>query len=146
MLKYSFQYQRLKQWYLMPPCLTLNIIMYGSRVKWVISRKGVKPFPKPWCCSYQKGSLRVTLDYGRQLYLLILKWQMCLYKTFTTRYNTDAVIDYFRIDTYELANNLLLDVQISQKKCFKYQLCGKQFCFNPWKHRYIYIYIYIFGN
>ena len=26
--------------------------------------------PTPWCSSYRKGSLRVTLDYGRQLYLL----------------------------------------------------------------------------
>ena len=26
-------YQRLKKWYLMPPCLTLSIIRYGSRVK-----------------------------------------------------------------------------------------------------------------
>ena len=29
------------------------------------------PFPTPWCSSYWKGSLQVTLDYGRQLYLLI---------------------------------------------------------------------------
>ena len=28
------------------------------------------PSPTPWCSSYRKGSLRVTLDYGRQLYLL----------------------------------------------------------------------------
>ena len=28
--------------------------------------------PTPWCSSYRKGSLRVTLDYGRQLYLLFL--------------------------------------------------------------------------
>ena len=27
-------YQRLKKWYLMPPCLTLSIIRYGSRVKY----------------------------------------------------------------------------------------------------------------
>ena len=27
-------YQRLKKWYLMPLCLTLSIIKYGSRVKW----------------------------------------------------------------------------------------------------------------
>ena len=27
-------YQRLKKWYLMPPCLTLSIIKYRSRVKW----------------------------------------------------------------------------------------------------------------
>ena len=26
-------YQRLKKWYLMAPCLTLNIIRYRSRVK-----------------------------------------------------------------------------------------------------------------
>ena len=34
-------YQRLKKWYLMPPCLTLSIIRYGSRVKWSNPRKGV---------------------------------------------------------------------------------------------------------
>ena len=26
-------YQKLKKWYLIPPCLTLSIIRYGSRVK-----------------------------------------------------------------------------------------------------------------
>ena len=66
-------YQRLKKWYLMPPCLTLSIVRYGSRVKWSNPGKGVAPSPTPWCSSYRKGSLRVTLDYGRQLYLL-LKW------------------------------------------------------------------------
>ena len=35
------------------------------------SRKGVAPSPTHWCSSYRKGSLRVTLDYGRQLYLLL---------------------------------------------------------------------------
>ena len=33
----------------------------------------VAPSPTPWCCSYRKGSLRVTLDYGRQLYFIYLK-------------------------------------------------------------------------
>ena len=32
------------------------------------SRDGVAPSPTLWCSSYRKGSLRVTLDYGRQLY------------------------------------------------------------------------------
>ena len=32
------------------------------------SREGVAPSPTSWCSSYRKGSLRVTLDYGRQLY------------------------------------------------------------------------------
>ena len=27
-------YQRLKKWYLIPPCLAIRIIMYVSRVKW----------------------------------------------------------------------------------------------------------------
>ena len=58
-------YQRLKKWYLMPPYLTLSIIRYVSRVKWSNSGKGVAPSPTLQCCCYLKGSLRVTLDYGR---------------------------------------------------------------------------------
>ena len=47
------------------PCLTLSIIRYGSKVKWSNPGNGVAPSPTPWCSSYRKGSLRVTLDYGR---------------------------------------------------------------------------------
>ena len=65
-------YQRLKKWYLMPPCLILSIIRYGSRVKWSNPGKGVAPSPTPWCSSYRKGSLRVTLEYRRQLYFYLL--------------------------------------------------------------------------
>ena len=63
-------YPRLKnkKWYLMLPCLILSIIRYGSRVKWSNSGKGVAPSPRPRCSSDWKGSLRVTLDYGYQLY------------------------------------------------------------------------------
>ena len=43
-----------KKWHLIPPCLTLSIIGYGSRVKWSNIGKGVVPFPTPWCSSYQK--------------------------------------------------------------------------------------------
>ena len=57
----------------MPHCLTLNILRYVSRVKWSNPRKAVVPCSTPWCSSYRKGSLRVTLDYGRQLYLPILE-------------------------------------------------------------------------
>ena len=39
------------------------------KVKWINLWNGVAPSPTPWCCSYWKGSLRVTLDYSRQLYL-----------------------------------------------------------------------------
>ena len=60
-------YQRLKKWYLMPPCLTLSMIRYGSRVKWSSPGKGVAPSPTPCWSSYRKGNPRVTLDYGHQL-------------------------------------------------------------------------------
>ena len=57
-----------KKWYFVPPCLTLSIIKYGSRVKWSNPGKGVAPFPTPWCSSYRKGSLWVTLDYDWLLF------------------------------------------------------------------------------
>ena len=61
-----------QKWYLIPPCFRLSIIRYGTRVKWINPRKGVAPFLTPWYCIYRKGSLRVTLDYGRQqLYIYI---------------------------------------------------------------------------
>ena len=62
-------YQRLKKWYLMPPCLTLSFIRYVSRVKWNNLGKGVAPLTTPWCSSYRKESLRIHLDCGHQLYL-----------------------------------------------------------------------------
>ena len=60
-----------QKWYLMPPCLTLSIIRYGSRVKWSNPEKRVAPSPTPWCNSYWKGSFRLILDYGRQLYFYL---------------------------------------------------------------------------
>ena len=62
-------YQGLQKWCLMPPCLTLSIIRFGSRVNCCNAGKGVTPSPTSWCSSYQKWSLRVT-DYGCQFYLL----------------------------------------------------------------------------
>ena len=61
-------YHRLKKWYLIPPCLTLSIIRYESWVKWSNPGKGVAPSPVSWCSSSRKGSLRITLDYGCQLF------------------------------------------------------------------------------
>ena len=74
-------YQRLKKWYLMPPCLTLSIIRYVSWVKWSNLGKGVAPPPILWCSSYRKGSLRVTLDYGRQLHFTMLYLCCNLYRS-----------------------------------------------------------------
>ena len=38
--------------YLMPPCLTLSTIRYGSRVKWSDPGKGVAPSSTRRCSSY----------------------------------------------------------------------------------------------
>ena len=58
----------------------LNTQHYKVRIKGKVeqSREGVAPFPTPWCSSYRKRSLRVTLDYGRQLYLYIYRVLRCL--------------------------------------------------------------------
>ena len=66
----------------------LNTQHYKVRIKGKVeqSREGVAPSPTPWCSSYRKGSLRVTLDYGRQLYLLLYKW---LFETMKLLEKTD---------------------------------------------------------
>ena len=63
-------HQRLKKWYLIPPCLTLSIIRYRSRVKWCNPGRRVAPSPTPQRRSYWKGSLQVPLNNGHLLYLL----------------------------------------------------------------------------
>ena len=68
-------YQRLKKWYLILPCLTLSIIRYGSRIKWSNPGEGVMLTPTPSCSSYWKGSLRVTIDCGHQLYFMNFWWK-----------------------------------------------------------------------
>ena len=73
-------YQRLSKGYLIPPFLTLSNIRYISRVKWSNPGKGVAPSPTPRCSSYWKGSLLVTLNYGRQLYLLYIYIYIYIYK------------------------------------------------------------------
>ena len=47
----------------------LNTQYYKVRIKGKVEQswEGIAPSPTPWCSSYRKGSLRVTLDYGRQL-------------------------------------------------------------------------------
>ena len=44
-------YQRFLKWYLIPPCLTLSIIRYASRVKWSNPGKGVVLSPTHRCSS-----------------------------------------------------------------------------------------------
>ena len=52
----------------------LNTQHYKARIKGKVkqSMEGVAPSPTPWCSSYRKGSLRVTIDYGRQLTIIVI--------------------------------------------------------------------------
>ena len=47
----------------------LNTQHYKVKIKGKVeqSREKSSASPRPWCGSYQKANLRVTLNYGRQL-------------------------------------------------------------------------------
>ena len=60
-----------QKWYLIPPCLTLSITRYVSRVKGINQEKGVALSLTLWCSSEWKGSFQVALDYGWLPTLLI---------------------------------------------------------------------------
>ena len=62
------------------------------------SREGVAPSPTHWCSSYRKGSLRVTLDYGRQLYYTYFTYVYIWYPTETmtdANYADDQAFAFF---------------------------------------------------
>ena len=71
----------------------LNTQHYKVRIKGKVeqSREGVAPSPTPWCSSYRKGSLLVTLDYGRQLYFTQLNGS----KYFYVRGAINGLPDFF---------------------------------------------------
>ena len=59
---------------MVPDASLLNTQHYKVRIKGKVEQswEGVAPSPTPWCSSYRKRSLRVNLDYGRQLYFYYL--------------------------------------------------------------------------
>ena len=59
----------------------LNTQHYKVRIKGEVeqSREGVAPSPTHWCSSYRKGSLRFTLDYGRQLYFSLFVYKSLVF-------------------------------------------------------------------
>ena len=59
-------YQRLKKWYLIPPCLKLSIVKACFKGKVEQSRERNSALPTPRCSSYWKGSFQVALEYCRQ--------------------------------------------------------------------------------
>ena len=81
-------YQRLKKWYLMPPCLTLSIIRYGSRVKWSNPGRGVAPSPTPWC---SKLSKREPSGHPRLWSPTLLTYKSIRYPTNSKSYRENHV-------------------------------------------------------
>ena len=92
-------YQRLTKWYLMLPCLKLSIVRYGSRVRWSNPGKGVAPSPTTWCSSYRKKCHWVTLDYGHQLFLLLVTVMKSLAYG---QVMLEAVVHLFRLSNNKL--------------------------------------------
>ena len=97
-------YQRFKKWYLIPPCLTLSIIRYVSRIKWSNPGKGVALSFTYQCSSYWKGSFQVTLNNGRQIYFYtdpMASWVECLPMAQETRVRSQ-VESYQRLKKWYL--------------------------------------------
>ena len=63
-------------------CLTFGNIRYVSRVERSYPWKGVAPSFTPWCSSYRKASLLVTLDYGGQRYFYFIMLYIYIMSTF----------------------------------------------------------------
>ena len=81
-----------------------------SRVKWSNPGKGVAPSPTPWCSSYRKGSLQGTLDYGRQLYLLLIYIYIYIYTHIYIHIHIFICIfwQHFFINTYLIEHKTFL--------------------------------------
>ena len=103
-------FQRLKKWYLMPACLTLNIIRYGSRVKWSNLWKGVAPPIHLGVVAIEKGAFKppssmatnFTFTYSEDVPLLQLVYCQILilfiyFKIYIYLLNTDALSAGLRI-------------------------------------------------
>ena len=109
---------------------------YKVRIKGKVeqSRKGVAPSPTHWCNSYRKGSLRVTLDYGRQLYFTLLIYiyiYMCVCVCVLT-YIYVCICTYFHIHWNKciyiyIYIYIYVFVYLHNYKCSNYS----------WYHRYL---------
>ena len=70
-------YKRLKKWYLIPPCLTLSIIRYVSRVTWSNPGKAVAPSLHLGVVAIEKGALKSTVANFILLTIIISNLEAC---------------------------------------------------------------------
>ena len=92
-------YQSLKTLYLIPPCLTLSIIMYVSRIKWSNPRKWVAPSQPLSVVAIEKGTFGwPQLDTHTHIYIYIYIY---IYThTHTYKHNEDLRFIYIYICIY----------------------------------------------
>ena len=100
----------------------LNTQHYKVRIKGKVeqSREGVAPSPTHWCCSYRKGSLRVTLDYGRQLYFIFTSQWKCI-RFILIIYHSFIYLFYL------FSNNEFILFRFNSFYCFTYSIYCIQF-------------------
>ena len=110
--------QRLKKWYSIPPCLILTIKRYRSRVVEQSRKSSVVPFLHLGVVVNGKKSLRVTLNYGHQLYLYFISNTTHKLKLSCTLY----LFDYQKRAV--LLNCLLLQYFFNREHEFLFLLCS----------------------
>ena len=116
-----------KKRYLIPPCLTFSIIRYGSRIKWSNQRKRVAPSPTPWRSSCWKGSRRVALAYGLQLYLQYVGHIMWFYRFESGSLRFKCFFDYY-MTFYEAPSGYISHIpyslSVDKMETFSKYCCG----------------------
>ena len=81
----------------MPPCLTLSIIRYGSRVKWSNPGKGVAPSPTHWCSKLSKREPSGHPWLWSPTLLLYIYTYIYIYFFFLPRRDCFVVSQIFRV-------------------------------------------------
>ena len=98
------------------------------------------PSPTPSCRSYRKESLRVTLDYDRQLtyYITIIKYSSEYFQPVSKVYGTKLSSPKTRLKIHcvKLESCAILNIVI-------YSVLWLRCCTRPYAQGHIYIYIYI---
>ena len=117
----SCQRLKKKKKNLIPPCLTLSIIRYGSRVKWSNPGKGVVPSPTTWCRSYWK---RERSSHPRLWSPTLLNWAIGL----MSRVFANGPGDWGSISGPVIPKTLkmVLDATLLSTQHYKVRIKGKE--------------------
>ena len=91
------------------PLTTVGQLYIYIYIYLILPGKGVAPSPTPCCSSHRKGSLRVALDYGRQLYTLPTTLQLAIYLIILHK----PILKYFHKKHLQEKNRTLIYFKIS---------------------------------